>query len=107
MTSFLSLFQKEQKLIFDLGNLVNDVYTAAFNVTLTASYFTSNASVSPADAILPISKRLSLQDQPSAFQLPLEPAENDLILAQNVRKAIVTIAATGQDEEEVCRKVTE
>lgn len=103
MTSYLPLFKNDQKLIFDLGNLINNVYTAAFNVTLTASYFTANDSITPADAILPVSKRLASQDQPSAFMVPPETASNDLKFERNVRKAILALAATGQNEEEVRR----
>lgn len=101
MTNFLPLFKKEQKLIFDLGNLVNKIYTAAFNVTLTASYFTANDSITTPDAIVPVSKRLGSQDQPSAFMVPVERASNEITLPQNLKKAVFTIAATGQIEEEV------
>ena len=51
MTNYLPLFEKEQKIIFDLGNLINNIYTAAYNVTLTASYFTAGDSVTPAEYV--------------------------------------------------------
>lgn len=95
------MFKKEQKLIFDLGNLINKIYTGAFNVTLTASYFTAHDSITPPDAIVPVSKRLGSQDQPSAFMVPVERASNEITLPQNMRRAVFTIAATGQIEEEV------
>ena len=101
MTSYLSLFKVEQRLIFDLGNLINDIYTAAFNVTLTASYFTAEDTITPADKVLPISKRRSSQNQSSVFEVPRETASDDLKLPRNVKKAIFTVAATGQSEEEV------
>jgi hypothetical protein len=101
MTSFLCLLKDDQKLILDLGNLVNDIYTASFNVTLTASYFTARDSIAPADLILPLSARKGAQGQPSVFIVPPATASNALLLPRNTRKAIFTIAATGQKEEEV------
>ena len=101
MTSFLSLFRHDQKVIFDLGNLINDIYTAPFNVILTASFFTVDSSIVPADLIVPVSKHKSTQGQPSAFTVPPEVASNNLNLPRNIEKAVFTIAATGQSEEEV------
>lgn len=105
MTSYLSLFNREQNIIFDLGNLINDVYTAPFNVTLTASYFTAEDSIQPADLILPLSARNGAKGQPSVFTVPPATASNALVFPPNVKKAIFTIAATGQSEEEVCRRL--
>lgn len=102
MTSFLPLFKEDQILIFDLGNIIDDVYTASFNVTLTASYFTiENPSSIPADLILPVSKRLGATGHPSYFLYPNETASNDLTLPRNVKRAVFSVAATGQAEEEV------
>ncbi|KAK5127571.1 hypothetical protein LTR85_006911 [Meristemomyces frigidus] len=100
MTSYLSLFEQDQKIIFDLGNLITDVYTGDYNVTLTAAYFTADDSISPADLILPVSKRLSSQNMPSVFTIPGDTASNVVTLPQNVKKAVFTIAATGQSAEE-------
>lgn len=101
MTSYLSLFKTDQKIIFDLGNLIDNTYTAAFNVTLTAAYFEAQDSVSPADVILPISSRQSANDAPSVFTVPSDTASNSLTLPRNIQKAVFTIAATGQSAEEV------
>ena len=101
MTSFLSLLKDDQKIIFDLGNLINDIYTAAFNVTLTAAFFTADDSITPADLILPVSARLSAQNAPSVFTVPDQVASNNLTLPRNVEKAVFTMAATGQIDEEV------
>ncbi|KAK4901592.1 hypothetical protein LTR27_001364 [Elasticomyces elasticus] len=100
MTYLLSLFKQDQRLIFDLGNLIDDVYTAAFNVTLTASYFEGEDSITPADLILPISAQLSSQNQPSVFTVPPEIASSVLVLPRNTRRAVLTVAATGQSQEE-------
>jgi hypothetical protein len=101
MTTYQSLFKHDQTIIFDLGNLVNDIYTAAINVTLTAAYFTAPDSIIPADLILPVSARKGSQDLPSVFTVPPSTASNSLTLPQNVKKAVFTISATGQSEEEV------
>lgn len=103
MTSYLSLFKQESKIIFDLGNLITDVYTAAFNVTLTASFFNASSSITPADLILPVSRRLSAQDKPSVFTVLSDVASNALTIPRNVKQAVFTLAATGQSAEEVCK----
>ncbi|PSK34938.1 Peptide-N4-(N-acetyl-beta-glucosaminyl)asparagine amidase A [Elsinoe australis] len=100
VSPFLSLFKQPQTLIFDLGNIINDIYTGPFNVTLTASYYTvdDTDTLPAADSILPISKRL--QNASSVFNVPPDNATNLITIPQNVEKAIVTVAATGQSSEE-------
>ncbi|KAF2769598.1 hypothetical protein EJ03DRAFT_271909 [Teratosphaeria nubilosa] len=100
MTNYLPLFKQDQKIIFDLGNLINDIYTGTFNVTLTSAFFTADDSITPADLILPVSGRQSSSNQGSVFSVPTDNASNDLTLPRNVKKAVFTIAATGQSEEE-------
>ncbi|KAF2155714.1 hypothetical protein K461DRAFT_221558 [Myriangium duriaei CBS 260.36] len=98
MSSFLTLFKKQQTLIFDLGNLINDIYTAPFNVTLSASYYTVGGKNNAADLILPLSQGLT--NGPSTFHLPSQNASSSFSIPQNSVKAIFTIAATGQGDEE-------
>jgi hypothetical protein len=100
MSAYLALFQKPQKVIFDLGNLVDDTYTGVWNTTLTASFFTAKDTVEAADVILPISARRSTANQSSAFVVPETPAINSLTLPQNARKAVFSISACGQAAEE-------
>lgn len=100
MTSYTSLFRQSQKLIFDLGNLVDSTYTASYNVTLSATYFNASDTIDPADLILPISTRMSGENAASVFTVPPEVASNDLTLPRNTRRAVFTVAATGQSEEE-------
>lgn len=100
MTNFLPLFKQEQTIIFDLGNLINEVYTAPFNVTLTAAYFTADDSIVPADLIVPISKHQGTVGQPSYFSYPDETASDALSLPRSIRRAVITVAATGQATEE-------
>ena len=106
MTPYLSLFGHSQKLIFDLGNLVDDIYTGAFNVTLTAAYFNLPDSAKAADVILPISARRSATNSSSVFTIPSEIATNNLTIPQTTTRAVFTVAATGQSEEEVSSEST-
>jgi Peptide N-acetyl-beta-D-glucosaminyl asparaginase amidase A len=100
MTAYLSLWRKPQKVIFDLGNLVNDVYTGTFNATLTASFFNSSEPAQTADVILPISSQRSGMNVSSAFNVPYDDARVYHGLPENVTKAIVAISACGQATEE-------
>lgn len=102
MTTFVSLFKQKQTLIFDLGNIVNDIYTAPFNVTLTAAFFIADDSIEPADVVLPISARKGAAGKASVFSLPPDNATNEIVFPRNVRRAVVTLSATGQIDEEVC-----
>ena len=100
MSNYLALFKESQKLIFDLGNLVDATYTAPYYATLTATFFTAEDTVVPADMILPVSARQSANNAGSAFSIPQQVAINTLTLPRNVGKAVLTIAATGQIDEE-------
>jgi Peptide N-acetyl-beta-D-glucosaminyl asparaginase amidase A len=101
VSNYLSLWQQHQKIIFDLGNLIDDTYTGSYNTTLSAVFFTTEDHRPAADVVVPISKRLSGQDQPSAYQIPQQgPAKNSLAIPRNVQRAIFTISACGQADEE-------
>ena len=100
MTNFLSLFKEPQKIIFDLGNIVDDTYTGSWYTTLTATFFTEGTSFEPADIIIPVSARKSSSDLSSAFVVPDSPAFNIITIPQNVKKAVFSISACGQAAEE-------
>lgn len=100
MTSYLTLFKRPQRIIFDLGNLVDDTYTGAWHTTLTATYFTSEDLLEPADIILPVSARRSSANRPSHFTVPESRAIDALAIPQNARKAVFSISACGQAAEE-------
>lgn len=100
MSSYLALFRQPQKIIFDLGNLVDDTYTGAWHTTLTATYFTAKDLLEPADIIFPVSAHGSSADQPSHFTTPESRAINVLAIPQNARKAVFSISACGQAAEE-------
>lgn len=101
---YLALWEKPQKLIFDLGNLINDEYTGSFNATLTATYSThmrvDPTMAEPAHQILPISAGRAQDNQGSQWNYPRENAEAALEFPKDVAQAVVTIAATGQGDEE-------
>lgn len=106
MTAFSSLLRAEQKIIFDLGNLVDDTYTGSFNATLVAKFYTPPASAGagglpgPADAVFAISQRKSARNQPSHFRLPQDRALTSVSLPPNTIRATVSISASGNADEE-------
>jgi hypothetical protein len=99
MSQYNSLWHAPQKLIFDLGNIINDVYTGSFNVTLTA-HFSYRQTVRTADIILPISAKKSASNSPSAFQIPTDNTTVMLEIPAAASRAVVSISACGQSEEE-------
>ena len=100
MDQYNVLWKTEQKIIFDLGNLVNNVYTGTFNTTLTATFFTVTNSRAAADVILPISTKQSSANQGSAFSLPSQAASVAYELPRNIDRAVVSLSACGQSTEE-------
>lgn len=100
MSEFLYIWKSPQTLIFDLGNLVDDTYTGLFNTTLTATFFTSQDTVEPADLIIPISARHGNTSQASLFTLPSDNATNTISFPRNVNRAVFSVSACGQAAEE-------
>lgn len=103
MTEYLSLWKSQEKIIFDLGNLITDVYTGSFNTTLTATFFNDEVDVAtapPADLIIPISARKSSSDGVSQFTLPADNATNTVSFPQNANRAVFSVSANGQASEE-------
>ena len=100
MTQYLSLWQLKQKLIFDLGNLVDSTYTGSFHATLTATFSFVSKPPQTADTILPISAGRSLEDAASAFNVPMDNATTSLVIPGGAQRAVVSISACGQADEE-------
>ncbi|KAI9671879.1 MAG: hypothetical protein M1831_003407 [Alyxoria varia] len=100
MSHYNALLQEPQKLIFDLPNLINEKYTASLNVTLRATFSSFKEAKDPADLIIPVSARKSSEDEASAWSLPSSVASNSLTLPRNIRRAVFSIAANGQIDEE-------
>ncbi|KHN96981.1 peptide-N4-(N-acetyl-beta-glucosaminyl)asparagine amidase A [Metarhizium album ARSEF 1941] len=104
MTTYLSMWKRRQKIIFDLGNIVNRNYTGSFNTTLTATFIRdqglTRSAAPPADEIVPLSAGNGATGKGSAFTYPDEKAEKTITLPRNVGRAVLSIAATGQSDEE-------
>jgi hypothetical protein len=101
MSNYLALFKTQQKIIFDLGNIVDDTYTGSWYTTLTATFFTAiDDAIEPADVIIPVSAQRSAEDMPSAFVVPETKAVSSITLPQNAKSAVFSISACGQAAEE-------
>jgi hypothetical protein len=100
MSEFMYIWKSPQKLIFDLGNLVDSTYTGLYNTTLTATFFISQETVEPADLIIPISARNGAASQASLFTLPSDNATNTISFPRNVNRAVFSVSACGQATEE-------
>lgn len=99
MTQYHTLWQQPQKLIFDLGNLINKVYTGSFNATLTA-HFSYEKKERTADYILPISAKKSASNSSSAFMIPNDNTTVAYAVPAEASRAIVSVSACGQSQEE-------
>lgn len=103
MTAYIPLLRQQQKVILQLDNIYDSVFTGNFNVTITALYYnddTSNTSINPPDIILPISSMSSSQNLTSVFSLPDGNASVSLTLPRNVERAVVSVFASGNGNEE-------
>lgn len=104
MTAYVSLWKKPQDIVLDLGNIVDQRYTGSFNVTITAIFFNEidlpGPGGSPANLVIPVSARKSRRGLSSAFSFPQDRAEDRVELPRNVRRAVLSVAATGQAAEE-------
>ncbi|RYP19987.1 hypothetical protein DL765_003036 [Monosporascus sp. GIB2] len=103
MTPFLSLWKQPQIIIFDLENIVNDIYTGILNTTLTATFFKGPAQAgrqSPADLIIPITERTGSAGEPSQFTFPEQNATNTVSFPRNVNRAVFSVDVKGQGDEE-------
>ena len=102
MTVFDTLLRKQQKVIFELNNILNDLYTGVFNVTLEALHYNDvyKSALSPSNLILPISAKASAQNASSVMSLPDGNATVSITLPRNIKAASVSILASGNGQEE-------
>lgn len=100
MTAFDALLRSEQKVIMELDNIYDSVFTGAYNVTITALYYNDHQNLSPADTILPISTQSSSQNKSSVISLPDGNATVSFTFPRNVERAVVSILASGNGAEE-------
>ncbi|KAI2467793.1 hypothetical protein F4781DRAFT_297714 [Annulohypoxylon bovei var. microspora] len=103
MTIWHTLLTQSQKIILDLGNLIDgDRYTGYFNVTVEALFYDDRytAGFHPAEQIYPISTSSSSENTTSLFSLPGDSGSVNLTLPRNVKNAVVSVTASGNGEEE-------
>jgi hypothetical protein len=100
MTMYDTLLRSEQKVIIELDNLYDSVFTGNYNVTITALYYNDHETITPADLILPISSQSSAENETSVFSLPDQNATVSFTLPRNVERAVVSILASGNGDEE-------
>ncbi|KAH7084800.1 peptide N-acetyl-beta-D-glucosaminyl asparaginase amidase A-domain-containing protein [Paraphoma chrysanthemicola] len=100
MSLYLALLKTPHKIIFDLGNLVDDTYTGVWSATLTAIFYSAEQTFHPADVIVPISAQRSRSNGSSAFVVPETRALSSLKMPRNAKKAVFSILACGQAAEE-------
>lgn len=100
MHQYLPLWKEPQKIIFDLGNIVNSEYTGILNTTLTATFFTIPDTPAAADKILPISRLLGASNSSSVAVLPGEDTAVSYTLPRNLKRAVISVSACGQADEE-------
>ncbi|KAJ5947018.1 hypothetical protein N7466_000033 [Penicillium verhagenii] len=99
MSQYNVLWHEQQTLIFDLGNIITDVYTGPYNVTLTA-HFSYENNARTADIILPLSARKASSNSSSAFTVPADNTTVSYTIPDAASRAVVSISACGQSEEE-------
>ncbi|KAL4961449.1 proteasome stabiliser-domain-containing protein [Aspergillus stella-maris] len=99
LSQYNVLWQEPQKMIFDLGNLITDIYTGSFNVIVVA-HFSHEGTVKTPDIIHPISAQSSASNSSSAFNVPDQEAKVSYQFDPDVSRAVVSISACGQSTEE-------
>ncbi|KAL4940811.1 hypothetical protein BDV06DRAFT_213196 [Aspergillus oleicola] len=99
LSQYNVLWREPQKIIFELGNLISDIYTGSFNVTVVA-HFAHGGTVKTPDVIYPISAQNSASNSSSAFNVPDQEAKVSYQLDPEVSRAVVSISACGQSTEE-------
>ncbi|EQB46107.1 hypothetical protein CGLO_14884 [Colletotrichum gloeosporioides Cg-14] len=101
VTPYLSLWKEPQTLIFQLDNVITDIYTGLLNSTLTATFFKADLETEqpPADLILPVSAAKSPVTA-SFWTYPEENASVTLTFPRNVNRAVFSanVKAQGNDE---------
>ncbi|WFD28679.1 hypothetical protein MNAN1_003692 [Malassezia nana] len=100
LTAYMSLWKKNQTLLFDLPNFVDDTYTGEYRTTLTAHFWHEKHAPKAADKILPISAENGQEGRTSVFQLPKQRAMVYHHISKKAVHAHVSISATGQQDEE-------
>lgn len=114
VSTYVSLFQSSQNVVFDLGNTVNSDYTGAYwtqltvdfyNVTFinnaTDSIFDSYSSRAPATNILPIRPKSELTSTAYCYTLPSESIDFEIgEIPRNTTRVVLDVFASGNGDDE-------
>jgi hypothetical protein len=100
LSAYLALWKQPQTLIFELDNIFDSTYTGQYNTTLTATFFTVEDAPVKADVILPISALQGSEGKQSVFNIPEQNATVNYTIPSNVTRAMVSLSANGQIDEE-------
>ncbi|ORY63943.1 peptide N-acetyl-beta-D-glucosaminyl asparaginase amidase A-domain-containing protein [Pseudomassariella vexata] len=102
MTIYDSLLRSEQKIIMQLDNIYDSVFTGAWDVTVTALYYNDDydGPLTPAEIILPLSTLSSAVNSSSVFSLPNDNTTMAHTLPRNAARTVVNIVASGNGNEE-------
>lgn len=104
----MNLWREPQKVIFDLGNLLNENLNGTFNVTWDITFFNAPTEVTlpVADVIIPISSKGYSNNvtEPSISVFNTFETNDTWAIVEdfprNARKAVVTIQSDGQIDDE-------
>lgn len=96
------MFESNQHLVMELGNVLNDIYNGSYIITTDLTFYATdkhNPSPPVADTIVPVSS--GSQDQAwyhlsSATDL----STTDITLPRNIRAAYLEVYASGQSNDE-------
>jgi hypothetical protein len=100
LSAYLALWKKPQTFLFELDNINDSTYTGQYNTTLTATFLKIEDAPVKADAILPISSLSGAAGKQSVFNIPADNATVNYTIPANVTRAMVSLSANGQIEEE-------
>ncbi|KAI5779069.1 peptide N-acetyl-beta-D-glucosaminyl asparaginase amidase A-domain-containing protein [Geopyxis carbonaria] len=116
VTHLAALLRREQRVVVELGNLVNEVYNGTWEMGVGVEYYNDGdlaegveggadggeeeMGQGPADEVWPISAMRSSRGEPSHWRLPSDTAATNVTLPRNTLKAAITILASGNAAEE-------
>ena len=97
VTEYSEIFKSKQKVVVSLDNVVNDLYTGIFNITVTLDFYHGAKPPEAADKIIPLSK---CDDYYGWFTLPEESSSTPITLSQNVNRAEVVAYISPHSKDE-------
>ncbi|KAI9279049.1 peptide N-acetyl-beta-D-glucosaminyl asparaginase amidase A-domain-containing protein [Umbelopsis sp. AD052] len=102
VTAYSSVFESEQHLVMELGNVLNDIYNGSFIITTDLTFYATdkhNPRPPVADKIVPVSS--GSQDQ-AWYHLSgaTDLSSTNVTLPRNIRAAYLEVYASGQSNDE-------